>query len=62
MSRALFLDIYCRPCEEAGQDYRRARFYKAEDGQVGSEPYSLNQGTLAPAVRTLSPAEPALPP
>ena len=41
MRRALFLDIYCRPCEEAGEEYRLARFWRDEDGAVGAEPYSV---------------------
>lgn len=41
MARALFLDIYCRPCEQAGEENRLARFWReTEDGPVGSEPYS----------------------
>jgi hypothetical protein len=40
MPHALFLDIYCHPCAEAGEEYRLARFWRDEDGAVGAEPYS----------------------
>jgi hypothetical protein len=41
MRRFLFLDIYCRPCEQAGEDNRLARFWReARGGPVGAEPFS----------------------
>jgi hypothetical protein len=41
MSGGLFLDIYCHPCEQVGEDNRLARFWRAaEGGPVGAEPYS----------------------
>jgi hypothetical protein len=38
--RALLLDIYCRPCQAAGEDHRLARFWRDADGAVGAEPFS----------------------
>ena len=58
--RALFLDIYCRPCEEVGEEYRRARFWRDPEGWVGAEPYSI-KGPWRKPYGLGSPAEPALP-